>query len=177
MPRGWMMRDGNSQWGIPRLNSIIARKSATVPRMGAWGIETFENDKAQDWIHTFRANPSERLLLDAFEAEYDRPPGFLDRFLKPRYPRRKYITGEHVLASAEVIATLLGRPPSPTPEDLKDLPCVVIGRGTSAKAIEAIDRMLADSDLQSCWEQETKEYPDWLSSVMDIRERLTIANA
>ena len=140
--------------------------------MGAWGIGSFENDKALDWIHEFRSNPSERTLLDVFEGKFPPPhSGILDRMLGRDVRQPKHCTDEYVVAAAEVIAALLGRPPGPLPEDLAELPEVVIGEEVVGKAVEAIREVLADSNLKSCFEG-SPDYGDWLLGVLDLRDRL-----
>lgn len=141
--------------------------------MGAWGIQTFENDKALDWMHEFRSNPSEQVLTDAFEGKFPPcRPGFFDKLLRRELRQPKESIGEYVLAAAEVVATLSGLPPESLPEDLIDLPNLDISKTISGRAIQAVDGMLEDSWLQKCWEQETDIYADWLSTVQDLRERL-----
>jgi len=123
--------------------------------MGAWGINTFENDGALDWLGEFMDDPSEAALLTAFTAV----PEDLE--------------GEDVLAAAEVVATLRGHPALTNPGELADLPPIHAGDDTASHALAAIDSILADSNLKDCWE-ESGEYPQWLASVDDLRSRLTL---
>ena len=149
--------------------------------MGAWGKGSFENDMALDWLFEFRSNPSERTLLDVFEGIYPRPHrGILDRILRREVPRSTYQTGECVVAAAEVVATLLGRPPSPIDSSLTGLPEVVIGEEVRRKAVEAIHEIMANSDLKDRLEVESLEddlpdYEDWLVVMRDLLDRLGLA--
>lgn len=46
--------------------------------MGAWGIKTFENDGALDWLDGFRDAPSETKFRQTF-APQPTPKGFLSK--------------------------------------------------------------------------------------------------
>ena len=144
--------------------------------MGSWGRGSFENDQALDWLPEFRSNPSERTLLDVFEGIYPRPHrGILDRILRRKVERSIYFTGNCVVAAAEVVATLSGRPPHPLPYELTDLPEVVIGDEVRKKAVEAVREIAVDSDLKDSFDEEEEdlpEYEDWQRSMRDLVERL-----
>jgi len=143
--------------------------------MGAWGINTFENDGALDWLGDFMAAPSEAALVAAFTEEPEPlRTGLLGRLMgkKPVHFMGELV-GDHVLAAAEVAATLRGHPALTNPGELADLPPIHAGDDTASRALAAIDSILANSNLKDCWE-ETDKYPRWLASVDDIRARLTL---
>ncbi len=130
--------------------------------MGAWGINTFENDGALDWLGEFMDDPSEPMLLSAFTTE--RTGG---ASIAPE------LDGETVLAAAEVVASLRGHPALTNPEELADLPPLHVHEDTASHALAAIDSILAGSNLKDCWE-ETNDHQQWLAAVEDIRARLTL---
>lgn len=142
--------------------------------MGAWGINTFENDGAMDWLGDFLDDPSEAKILKALSAEPTMiQPGLIGRLMgkKPQeFPAE--LDGEEVLAAAEVVATISGQPAASNPEELKSPPKISLHSDTSAKALAAIDAMMANSNLMDCWE-ETDEFESWKATVQDLRERLT----
>jgi hypothetical protein len=141
--------------------------------MGAWGINTFENDGAMDWLGDFLDDPSEAKILEAFSAE----PTVIQRGLIARLMGKKpqefpaELDGEEVLAAAEVVATISGRPATSNPEELTSPPKITLHSETSTKAVAAIDAMMANSNLKSCWE-ETDDFENWKATVQDIRKRL-----
>ena len=63
--------------------------------MGAWGINTFENDDAADWFAEYCDEPNEELLFDAFSTVN----GIGDDYLEA--PESSV-----ALAAAEVVAAL-----------------------------------------------------------------------
>ena len=142
--------------------------------MGAWGINTFENDGAMDWLGDFLDDPSEAKILEAFSAEPTViQPGLIGRLMgkKPQvFPAE--VDGEEVLAAAEVVATILGRPAASNPEELNSLRSISLHSNTSTKALEAIDALLANSNLKDCWE-ESDDFENWKATVQDLRKRLT----
>lgn len=144
--------------------------------MGAWGISTFENDGALDWIGDFLESPSESRIIQTFapQARSTKTGFFAKLFGARSTPLVEEFEGEEVLAAAEVVAIMKGQPPSQIPEDLEGLPVIRISKETVALAIRAIDSVLDSSNLKDCWE-ETDEYSSWRDTVLDIRRRLSLA--
>ena len=123
--------------------------------MGAWGTRTFENDQAMDWLDSFRGEPTEQTLiaalLDPCESEYSNPEG--------------------VVAAAEVVASLIGKPAPVPHEELADLPPVEFDREALPRlAVVAIDRV-CESWLNDSW-AETDTYDQWVEEVSALRSRL-----
>ena len=119
--------------------------------MGAWGIKTFESDGAMDWLGDFLDDPSEERILHAFSAEPTViQPGLIKKLMGKRaqeFPAE--FDGEEVLAAAEVVATISGRPAESSPEELKNVPSIPLQPDTSTKALAAIDAIMADSNLKA----------------------------
>lgn len=141
--------------------------------MGAWGIKHFENDGALDWLADFMEAPSESKLLDAFSTKPTTiQPGLLGELLgrKPEALPGE-LDGEEVLAAAEVVATILGRPDSENPGKLDNLPQFQLDSNTPKRAVAAIDEMMENSNLKDCWE-ETDDFTSWRAEVDDLRSRL-----
>ncbi len=145
--------------------------SSDPPAMGAWDIHTFDNDSALDWLGDFMEAPSEDALLKAFTIAKTEKTGLLARIIDGRLPDLAELEGEEVLAAAEVVASLKGRPAPGNPPEIASLPAIPIGPATVAKAIEAIDGILLNSNLKDCWE-ESDAFPAWLADVNDLRQRL-----
>lgn len=142
--------------------------------MGAWGINTYENDGAMDWLGDLLDDPSEAKILEAFSAEPTViQPGLIGRLIGKKaqeFPAE--LDGEEVLAAAEVVATISGHPAASNPEELTSPPQIALHSETSTKAVAAIDAMMANSNLKDCWE-ETDEFESWKATVQDLRKRLT----
>lgn len=142
--------------------------------MGAWGINTFENDGALDWLGDFLDDPTEAKILEAFSAS----PTVIQPSLIGRLMGKKAqvcpaeLDGEVVLAAAEVIALMSGRPAHSIPDELRNLPRLSLRPETPTRALAAIDAILGNSNLKDCWE-ETADFDNWKESVQDLRKRLS----
>ena len=141
--------------------------------MGAWGIKTFENDGAMDWLGDFMEQPSDKRILDAFSAGPTIiQPGFIGKLMgKNAESIPGELDGDEVLAAAEVVATILGRPSTSNPDELKNPPTITLSPTTVSKALAAIDEIMKDSNLKDCWE-ETDDFQAWKAEVEDLRTRL-----
>lgn len=163
-----------SKWGFV-LHHVLTRNACQSTSMGAWGIHTFENDGALDWLGGFLDAPSEKRITDTFSPVDGRLPGWIGRLFgrKPQHPPID-LDGEDVLAAAEVVATILGRPSGSNPNELDNPPDLALGPETVAHAKFAIDSILRSSHLRDCWE-ETDDYESWKATVENLRQRLDSA--
>ncbi len=130
--------------------------------MGAWGVDTFENDMALDWVLGLEETSDLELVRATLQGVVE--------------------TGDYLdadpaceaLAACEVIAALKGRwgahdetvdqwveaHPGPPPDALVTL------------AVAAIDRVLAEpSELLDLW-KETADFDAWKASVASLRTRV-----
>lgn len=120
--------------------------------MGAWGHNTFENDAALDWVIGLADNQELAFLRDSLEDGID----------------------EDVLAAAEVIAALRGRPGEGLPEDVTEwvsLHPFEVPDDLLAAARDAVTKVRNDSELQELWEESTW-LQSWHESVDDLLRRL-----
>ena len=131
--------------------------------MGAWGINTFENDDAADWIGEFCDEPDKELLVEAFEAVNDIDDNYLEA------PE-----SSAALAAAEVVAALLGKPSASLPDNAKEC----IGKlklkpneKLVAAAWKAVERVKTDSELKELWD-ESDDAAQWQATVEDLAARL-----
>jgi len=141
--------------------------------MGAWGIKTFENDGAMDWLGDFLEEPSEKRILDTFSPQTTViQPGFIGKLMgKKSESIPAELEGDEVLAAAEVVASILGRPSANNPDELSSPPSINLSPATVAKALAAIDAIMNESNLKECWE-ETEDFQSWKAEVEDLRTRL-----
>jgi hypothetical protein len=128
--------------------------------MGAWGAGVFENDEALDWLGDLvEANdlgPIRAALAGA------QGGGFLEAD-----------AAIAVLAAAEVVAALRGRPMADPPEQLGE----VLAAGHVADdaelvpaALSAVRRVRERSELRELWDDVGSE--DWVSALEDLEARL-----
>lgn len=132
--------------------------------MGAWGIGSFENDTAMDWLIDFEANDFRLIdrtlagvaamqavdVLDADEAC-------------------------EVLAAAECVAAAAGFPATSLPDEVENW--VSANQPIQVKpdyvrmALTAVARVRSQSELKELW-AETEEYGAWDTAVADLQSRL-----
>ena len=130
--------------------------------MGAWGVGTFENDDASDWVYQLEEAGDLALVKSALLAAAE-PSGYLE---SP--------TCAEALAAAEVVAALAGRPAPDLPEEVhawvKAHRQKVPG-DLRQLALRALDQVAGDSELKELW-QETDEMEAWADRVQELRGRL-----
>lgn len=132
--------------------------------MGAWGNGIFANDDAMDWIVGLEDADDLGVVEEALEAVTD-ANGYLD---SPACSA--------ALAAAEVVATLRRRPGPDVPSEVFEW-IARVGRDVpptlAESAQEAIDLILADSELQELWDEaDASDAEQWRAGVMDLRGRL-----
>ena len=128
--------------------------------MGAWGIRSFDNDDAVDWVLDLGSDERAELeeAFDAVLVEND------------------YLEAPECsvgLAAAEVVAALRGQPAEELPEDLVRW---LEGRRPPdadlvQRALLVCARVRDDSELQELW-SESEDYSNWLGVVRDLEGRL-----
>ncbi|HEX6106490.1 MAG TPA: DUF4259 domain-containing protein [Gemmatimonadales bacterium] len=130
--------------------------------MGAWGVGTFENDEASDWIYQLEETTDAELLTSTLRAAAE-PEGYLEA-----------PTCSEALAAAEVVAALVGRPSPDLPEEVRSWVAahrVRVPDDLRALSVRAIDQVAADSELKELW-AETKEQREWADRLEELRGRL-----
>ncbi|ALN61578.1 hypothetical protein GLA29479_693 [Lysobacter antibioticus] len=134
--------------------------------MGAWGISTFDNDDAADWLADLSDHQSLALVRETIAAALD-----ADDYLEAP-------EASTALAACELIAAAIGRP-SAAARKQETLTRWIAHRKPSpdtaliADALRAIDRVLGpESELRELWE-ETEDYAAWQADVVQLRSRLS----
>lgn len=128
--------------------------------MGAWEMGSFDNDDAMDWVGDFTDEPTANLIEKTLKAVTDSGDEYLE---EPQ--------GSRAIAAAEVVATLKGASHSALPKGLQE--CLTnsqisITPDLVAVAIEAVERVKTDSELEEIWEGA----PKWLAAIDDLESRL-----
>ncbi len=132
--------------------------------MGAWGMGTFENDDAMDWIAGFCESPADEELRTTLRAAAD-ADGYLEA-----------PDASNALAAAEVVAALKGAP-TVSAIVVEDYLPVIARSGIPvtgelvALVLRAIDRVASDSELKELWD-EVEDAPAWRAEVAALRERV-----
>ena len=130
--------------------------------MGAWDIGNFDNDDAMDFV-------SEITESDDLELVHDAITSVIDNYI--------YIEGDEAakaLVAGEVVALIKGNPAEKVPDALKAWQQehkFSVDDDTQNRALEAVRRVLRDSELQDLWE-ESDEYEAWLAVIEGLIERL-----
>lgn len=128
--------------------------------MGAWGLGSFENDTALDWVFDLTEGG-----LDLIEQALDVVPGLqLDAD-----------EGSQALAAAEIVAALNGRGRGNLPEEVTAWMASVQpmdAQPLRAKALQALDAVLSEeSELRELW-AETEDFEAWKADVEALKTLL-----
>ncbi|HYC33073.1 MAG TPA: DUF4259 domain-containing protein [Gemmatimonadales bacterium] len=130
--------------------------------MGAWGVGTFENDDAGDWVYRLEEAEGLTLLIETLRPAAD-PAGYLEA-----------PTCTEALAAAEVVAALAGRPAPDLPEEVQGwvkAHRAKVPNELRDLALRAVDQVAGDSELKELW-QESDEMAAWSDRVQELRGRL-----
>lgn len=130
--------------------------------MGAWGIGNFDNDDAADWVYELVESDRATLLETALRA-VDSDEDYLEA------PECSI-----ALASAEVVAALLGAASPALPDEVRlwvDEHALEVDHNLLGLARAAVIRIRQDSELKELWE-ESGQYERWESVLNDLMRRL-----
>jgi uncharacterized protein DUF4259 len=134
--------------------------------MGAWGVGTFDNDTALDWLDTLKRLGNEALLIALQTiAEEDE--------------RIEVEQARIALAAAEAVAAARGHGPPDLPGELAEW---VDAHGSSvdaslvAQAADAVTRIRDASDLADMWEEQDSG-AEWGARIDDLLERLAASSS
>ena len=133
--------------------------------MGAWGVGTFENDSAADWLAHIPAALPQTLGLTF------RPVVAIEPDLYLEEPE-----ASEALAAAEVVAAMRGHPGEavanrPEVGEWAQEHASWLQPDLERDALVAVDRIRSSSELHDLW-SETEEYESWLAVLDDLRDRL-----
>ena len=132
--------------------------------MGTWGVNTFENDDAQDWIAELQEDGSVDFLVSSFSPD-EADGGYLEA------PE-----GARILCAAEVVAAAVSGDRDALPEeaaswlkaqhDFDFAPLAPLAEAS-------VGRVLAErSELEELWQENADDFPEWRASVTRLRSRL-----
>lgn len=134
--------------------------------MGAWGVGTFDNDAALDWVATLDEGEG----IDVLRATF--ADTFQDEYLDAD-------NGCAALAAAEVVAALAGKPAASLPDSVTNWVARVEIELTPtdiALARRSVERVRAhDSELLELWSED--DPGEFLEVLYEIEERLDAAQS
>ncbi|MCA9112253.1 MAG: DUF4259 domain-containing protein [Planctomycetaceae bacterium] len=135
--------------------------------MGAWGVQSFQNDTAGDWTDQFSRGEDLKLVQLAISRVLSKEDEYLESD-----------DACSAIAACEVLAALNGQPCEKTPYSEHILQWISnhemeVRESLLIAGQKALDRITSyDSELNELWE-ESEHYDDWLSAVDDLRVRIT----
>jgi hypothetical protein len=130
--------------------------------MGTWGIGSFDNDGAVDWIMDFAEEQSLAKLHSAF------------RMVSDENGTIESIDAEEAIVAAEVCAALRGNVSIDFPdEELVEITRepLLIPNELITTSIKCINSILSKSELKELWE-ETADFDNWNEDMKELRDRL-----
>ena len=132
--------------------------------MGAWGIGTFENDDAVEWLDELQASEDRSVLQTALER-----PEIGEEYIEAP-------EGIHILCAGEIIAALQGQSAPDLPDEARDWVQEHKSLDISSLipiATRKIDQVLDDgSELRELWQENEADYPAWRETVSALKARL-----
>lgn len=130
--------------------------------MGTWGVGSFENDDASDWVFELEDADDPAILAET-----------LDAVLSPKEPPDAPQCCM-ALAAAEVVAAQRGKGRSDLPSEVKAY-LERVGGPPSNELVDAaqraIQRVRSESELRELWD-ESDDGADWNRDVENLLSRL-----
>ena len=139
--------------------------------MGIWGVESFANDDALDWLARLDPTAGPEPVVRELRAATQASSPYLDSR-----------TAAVALAAAELVAALQGRPHPKLPEVARDwVAAQIFGAPlggapemeTLALATQALDFVVTSSELSAVWSERAEE-PSWRAELDSLRMRLSL---
>ena len=144
--------------------------------MGAWGLGSFDNDDAMDWMVDFSEKQNIAFLEETFDLVLSNGDS---EYIAAFY-------GSNAIAAAEIVAAAIGNISNSFPEhylnksdeievEKIDLPklkaAITQDIITKAKSALVLVKSNKNSELRQLWE-EVDDYSDWLNDMGELEKRL-----
>jgi hypothetical protein len=144
------------------LTAVFALLLCSTAFAGAWGAGSFENDSALDWLTQCERKGSLRFIEATIEVAN----------------KQSYIEvdeGSALVAAAEVVAAVAGRPNSKPAKNLANCTAKITleeANKLAAKARTALERVMdtKKSELAQLWKEQNAQ--SWLAAISDLKNRL-----
>lgn len=132
--------------------------------MGSWGVGSFENDEATDWLDGF-ATDGASAIRTAIDAVLEMDPG---SYLEAT-------EASQALAAAEIVAAAIDGDTSRLPDEasgpLDEYRRAILAGKFARDALRAVQRVAKRSELKELWE-ESESAEEWQESLEQLTERL-----
>jgi len=132
--------------------------------MGTWGLGSFDNDDALDWLIELERSEGLSAITRALNTTTDGPMDYLE-------------TPDCciALAAAEIVAALAGYPGPALPEEATQWLRVhqSLDADIVNKARRAVNTILHSSELDELW-RESDEFEQWKAVVINLLDRLVL---
>lgn len=131
--------------------------------MGAWGMKSFENDEASDWLIDFEGSKEIKQLEKTISQ-------IIRDGARPDVPECAI-----AIAAAELVAALKGSPAEDLPDSANEWAKSQDRsrlNGLLDNAIMAVSKIKNGSELQESWKM-SGALDGWLESVNDLEKRLS----
>lgn len=136
--------------------------------MGAWGLKTFENDYALDWVGSLISQNKKDMVI---------------RALKEIELNNEYIEApecSEALCAIEIISNIKSKDSSNLPEELLEWinkkrgllkKSITFSQSEIELAISTLQKIINDSELKELW-QESDNYQEWISYQLNLERKL-----
>lgn len=130
--------------------------------MGAWGVKSFENDDALDWINELQEVDDSSLIEETLKGILDRGDEYLEA---PEASR--------AIAAAEIVAAANNTTTPDLPEDAKQWIRLhpIESKGIIQLASRVIRRIKTASEIKDLWEMSDYRL-EWSTVINDLEMRL-----
>ena len=130
--------------------------------MGAWGVKTFENDDALDWVSELEQAEDHSLIEETLKVVTERGDEYLEA------PEACM-----ALAAAEVVAALNKASSPDLPEEVKQwISQHRLGNlRLTPLALKAVQRIKTNSELKELWD-ESDSAAEWQEVIRSLETRL-----
>ena len=137
--------------------------------MGAWGAGSFENDTALDWAAGVQSVDEVRRPFAQLKQDSDADAGEGELFVDADFACE-------LLAAAECVAAMMGRPSRDLPEELAQR-LSAAGEPDNLlfhQARNAVLHVMRNSELAELWEEAAAESGEneWLATLTNLVDRL-----
>lgn len=135
--------------------------------MGAWDIGNFDNDDALDFVMKIEEVDSLSPIYELAVSINAQRTSNSDFYIEADACAQTLAGGEIVAMLSDLLADNL----PPSVEALKDNEALSVDTSKVASIINAIQHILADSELRELWE-ETEDFEAWQNIVNDLLSTL-----
>ncbi len=131
--------------------------------MGTWGVKSFDNDTALDWVFDLELSKDDALIKESVQKVIDASNDYIDTDVCCC-----------AIAAAEIIVVFKGNHSPSLPEEVKKwikINTIEDVEDLAELAVTALEHIKTNSELKELWE-ESDDYSIWLDDINDLIGRL-----